>query len=281
VRAKTDGADVVEATIAHARQDVDLQAAHSSDALSRDVLEDCTVAITDARPGASRLSLDEDGFVLRKEQTAVADFFDLDQINDVYLPEALGLVIALSGARDGVVLEHVIRGPVRMAADHPEYGRHMLGWALKAHIDGDEATYRTWAAHVAEPALAARCEVEPFAVYNVWRPITPVEQRPLALCHARSVQRDDLVPAFYDGRFPGMPASEYYPAIAYFHLAHNPEHRWYYFPDMQPDEILVFKQWDSDESNARCVPHSAFVDPTSRPDPVPRTSIEVRVFALR
>jgi hypothetical protein len=78
-----------------------------------------------------------------------------------------------------------------------------------------------------------------------------------------------------------MPDSEYYPAITYFHLAHNPAHRWYYFPDMQPDEVVIFKQWDTDESKALCVPHSAFEDPTSRSDAVPRTSIEVRVFALR
>src|SRR5207249_3885505 len=111
--------------------------------------------------------------------------------------------------------------------------------------------------------------------------ILAVEQMPLALCHAATVRRDDLIPAYFEGRYPGMPDSEYYPAVTYFHLAHNPEHRWYYFPDMHPDEVVIFKQWDTDASKALCVPHSAVRDPTSRTDAGPRQSIEVRVFALR
>jgi hypothetical protein len=276
-----DGAGYVRADIAHARRDVDFGAMNVTDTLSRDALETHTVVISDARPAAPRLSLDDDGFILRRNPTEMTSFFDLGRIHQVYLREVQRLIVDVSGARDTIVLEHVIRGPHRMAENYPAYGRHMLGWAVKAHIDGDEATYRTWAAHLAGSDLVARCETEPFAVYNVWRPLAPVEHMPLALCHATTVHRDDLIPSFYEGRYPGMPDTEYYPAITYFHLAHNPAHHWYYFPDMHPDEVVIFKQWDTDDSKALCVPHSAFHDPTSRTDARPRQSIEVRVFALR
>jgi hypothetical protein len=271
----------VTATLAYARTDIDPRAMDTTDTKSLDALETHEVTITDARSGAGDLALDEDGFILRSAPSVMSDFFDVDAVHAVYIPEMRELITGCTGAHDMVPLEHVIRGPLRMASERPDYPRQLLGWALKAHIDADEPTYRTWASNVAPPELAERCLTEPFAVYNLWRPMVPVEQKPLALCHARTVRPHDLVPAYYDGRFPGMPDSEYYPAITYAHLAHHADQRWYYFSDMTPEEVIVFKQWDSDESRARCVPHSAFEDPTSRPGAALRTSIEVRLFVLR
>lgn len=271
----------VPGRIAHARRDFDPRTLPPDDLVAQDALELHTVAITDARDAADGLVLDDDGFALRQFPTATTDFFDLDHVESTYLPEVTALVRDLSGASAAVVLEQVIRGPRSMAREHPDYGRQLLGWALKAHVDADEATFREWAAHVAEPELVSQCRTEPFAVYNVWRPIAPVQRMPLAFCHAPTVRPQDLVPAHFDGRFPGTPEDEYYPTVRYFHLAFNPDQRWYYFRDMQPQEVAVFKQWDSDGSRARCVPHTAFEDPTSSPGAPPRQSIEVRVFALR
>jgi hypothetical protein len=271
----------VTAQIAHARRDATRSSLGNEDLLAADVLEMHDVEIIDGRPLESRLEIDVDGFILRRAPSTVGDFFDVAQIESIYTDEVMALVAEVSGARDMVVLEHVIRGPNRLAQEHPEYPRHMLGWGLKAHLDADEATFRTWASNMCEPDLVERCQRDEFAVYNVWRPLNRVEKMPMAFCHAATVQSDDLIPAYYDGRFPGMVESEYYPAISYFHIAHNPEHRWYTFPAMEPSEVVVFKQWDTDASRAHCVPHTAFVDPTSRPDAANRTSIEMRIFALR
>lgn len=271
----------VQAPIAYARRDVDPRTMSATDTLSVDALEMHLTTIGDVRDAAPDLSLDEDGFILRQRPTTVDDYFNLDRVEQAYIPEVVDLVTELSGATGAVVLEHVIRGPLKLGQEHPEYGRHTLGWAFKAHLDADENTFRTWAANVAPPELADRCRSESFAVYNVWRPITPVEQKPLAFCHARTVRREDLIPAYFDGRYPGMNESEYYPSISYFHLAFDPGQRWYYFSDMQPYEVAVFKQHDTSHTRAHCVPHTAFEDPSSRPDAVRRQSIEVRVFALR
>ena len=45
------------------------------------------------------------------------------------------------------------------------------------------------------------------------------------------------------------------------------KHRWYYFPKMQMEELLPFKQADSDTTlPGRMTFHTAFVDPITRPD---------------
>ena len=50
------------------------------------------VAVRDARPLADQLSLDEQGFVLRPHPTAVADFYDEEQLKAVYYPEVEALL---------------------------------------------------------------------------------------------------------------------------------------------------------------------------------------------
>jgi hypothetical protein len=60
----------------------------------------------------------------------------------------------------------------------------------------------------------------------------------------------------------------------------NPAHRWCYFKDMTPDEVLVFKTADSDKSRAHHVPHTAFSDPTCPAGTPPRGSLEARVLTV-
>ena len=59
------------------------------------------------------------------------------------------------------------------------------------------------------------------------------------------------------------------------------EHRWFYFPQMRKDEVLFFKQYDSDpKARSRFCFHTAFDDPTVPRDAPLRQSIEVRALAL-
>ena len=57
------------------------------------------------------------------------------------------------------------------------------------------------------------------------------------------------------------------------------KHRWCYFPKMQMDEVLLFQQFETDTSlPGRMTFHTAFVDPTARPDVPKRQSIECSAF---
>ena len=57
------------------------------------------------------------------------------------------------------------------------------------------------------------------------------------------------------------------------------KHRWYYFPKMQMEEVLLFKQFESDTAlPGRTIFNIIVVDPTVRPDAPERQSIECRAF---
>ena len=111
-----------------------------------------------------------------------------------------------------------------------------------------------------------------FAVINVWRPIRgPVQESPLAVCDAQSMVQDDFVKHVLKYRDRDGEV---------YSVAYNPNHRWYYVPNQEKEEVLLFKCYDSDGRRARFTAHSAFDDPTSPPDAAPRESIEVRTLVF-
>ncbi len=64
-------------------------------------------------------------------------------------------------------------------------------------------------------------------------------------------------------------------------VTYNPAHRWFYVPEMQPDEALLLKCFDSaTDGRARFAPHTAFEDPTAPADVLPRESIEIRTLVF-
>jgi hypothetical protein len=121
-------------------------------------------------------------------------------------------------------------------------------------------------------------------VTSLWRVFSPPPQDwPLAICDYTSVRPDEglnnrmyLVDEIPDDLYVDMPADA--PGASGFEFYHNPDHRWWYFPDMTRDEILFFKLNDSDESRAWRVPHTAFHDETAKATQ-PRHSIELRSIA--
>mmetsp|Transcript_13184 Transcript_13184/g.24343 ORF Transcript_13184/g.24343 Transcript_13184/m.24343 type:complete len:356 (+) Transcript_13184:62-1129(+) len=115
-----------------------------------------------------------------------------------------------------------------------------------------------------EAALAQR-----FAFVNVWVPLRAVERDPLALIDWQSAKPQDVVNLTLVFKHR---QGEIYKVLP------SKDHRWVYFPDMQRDECIVFKTFDSatDEGRARHVLHSAFTDPTASPAAPPRESVEVR-----
>jgi hypothetical protein len=72
--------------------------------------------------------------------------------------------------------------------------------------------------------------------------VDPVEDYPLALCDARSLKPTDLVDT---ERRAQDHTGEIQLAV------HNPAQRWYYYPDMRPDEVLLFKTFDSIDGGMR------------------------------
>src|SRR5262249_27029587 len=129
---------------------------------------------------------------------------------------------------------------------------------LRDHFDQDEA----------DVLLRRR-----FAIVNVWRSTRGrVRTAPIALCDASSVVPRDLVSVKREARDR---IGEIQQAV------YNPAHRWYYFPEMQPDEVLLIKPYDSATAGPpRFTLPPSFEDPTAAVDAEARESLETRCFAF-
>jgi len=109
---------------------------------------------------------------------------------------------------------------------------------------------------------------------NTWRPILPViEDQPLAVCDARSVEIDDLVPC---DRVVVDRLGEIYL------LRYNKQQSWYWVEHQKQDEVLVFVTWASEaDGRARTCFHASFSNSRAPPDAVPRQSVETRSLVIR
>lgn len=210
------------------------------------------------------LSIECNGFALRPQPTAMTDFFDEDELRAVYYPEIEALIKKHTGAYRVLIFDHTLRsgyenkgfkGPVQNV--HNDYTE----WSGPERV-------RDLLPNESEDLLKHR-----FAVVQVWRGmLNPIVRAPLAMCDAQSIAKEDLIPTVRP--HPDRLGETY-------HLTYNPDHRFFYYPDMQPDEAIIFKCYDSkQDGRARFSAHSAFDDPNTPDDAPPRESIEIRTLAF-
>ena len=228
-----------------------------------------TMAIHDGRKVLESLSLDEQGFTLAHHDSGVSNFYDKAEVRAVYYPEVEQLVKKATGASKVLVFDHNVR--CEPMAERGENGAQRP--VKSAHNDYTIRSGPQRVRDLVESPEAERLLEQRFAVINVWKPIVgPVEEMPIAVCDARSIGKQDLVPT--DLKYQDRTGEVY-------QLTFSPEHRWFYFPKMQPTEVMLLKCYDSaEDGRARFSAHSAFLDPTSPPDAAPRESIEVRTLAF-
>jgi hypothetical protein len=111
------------------------------------------------------------------------------------------------------------------------------------------------------------------AFYNFWKPLRQrVEEKPLAMCDATTSRPDDFITMAL--RYRERTGEIYV-------VRHAPQHHWWYFPHMTPDQAILLKTYDSEtDGRARFLGHSAFDHPDTAPDAPTRESIEVRTIAF-
>lgn len=228
---------------------------------------DHEISIYDGRPIANDLSLDKNGFTLTRFPTAVTDFYNDEEVRSVYYPEMEEIVKQATGCSEVIVFDHTIRvdnentqksrkvrGPVKNM--HNDFTRNSAPQRVRDLFPADEA----------EARLSKR-----FGSINVWRPIVgPVETAPLAICGWDTLDEQNLIPAErrYEERIGGV-----------LHLCHNPDQRWFYFPKMEREEVVLLKCFDSlEDGTAKWTCHGSFKDPNTPPNAKPRESIEIRTL---
>ncbi len=236
---------------------------HSRDTV---VVEPHVMAAHDARTAAA--TLDEAGFMLVDHRSAVRDFGDRDEAARVHCAEIAELIQAVTGA------DHVSckSGPLmRFSERSGQAGSKDNSYPARfCHVDVSDATGRLFAQRSAESRSFARA-----AHFNVWRALSPAPQDvPLALLDARSVSGRELIAA--DAIFDSPGGDFQFEGLV---VAHDPAHRWHWYPDLTAEEAIIFKTHDSLAGVAANVPHVAFDDPLSPPDAAPRISIEMRAIA--
>ena len=231
--------------------------------------EDRPVQIHDARAVADELSLDREGFVLTRRDSAMGDFYDDEAVRSVFYPEVVEQVKELTGASEVLVFDHTIR--VRSEENRIERAVREVVRVL--HCDFTVKSGPQRVRDLLEPDDAEARLENRVASFNIWRPIkAPVQSWPLVLGDAQSIAPDDLVAT---DLVYGERTGEVY------QVDYNPSQRWYYFPAMEADEVVVLKCYDSmTDGRARFAPHASFDDPNSPPDAAPRESIEVRTLAF-
>lgn len=243
----------------------------------RGVREPHAMTIHNARLLAHSFALDVEGFTLANHVTTVGDFYDDAQLTSIYTPELEALIARLTGAVEVVVFDHTRRSSD--AARREE--RNWRDPVPLPHSDYTDASavqrLRDVFGDRADDQLKRR-----FAIINVWRSMTgPIEQWPLAICDARSINDDLMHTIFRTEPHRAEPSFEYARSSETRHASFDANHRWYYFPRMTRDEVLLFKNYDTlRDGTARYALHSAFEDPTGPADPAPRESIESRVFVF-
>jgi hypothetical protein len=228
------------------------------------------VPVYDVRPIVADVSLDREGFALLHHHSSVRDFYDEDQVRLVYYPETERLIAEATGASRVFIFDHTVRRRIQGADDRAAGLPRQP--ATRVHVDHTEKSgpqrVRDFLGDDAEDLLKGRVQV-----INLWRPIRgPLQDAPLAVCDAQSVASGDLVPSelVYQHRVGET-----------YGVTYNPAHRWFYVPDMMPDEALLLKCYDSaTDGRARFAPHTAFEDPTAPVGRLPRESIELRTLVF-
>jgi len=128
----------------------------------------------------------------------------------------------------------------------------------------------------ADVAAASR-----LVILQFWRNLGAAKMDfPLGFCDARTVTPSDTRP---------IPVTDYagsgvdFEALAVLGPIEASPYRWYAFPELQHDEVVAFRTYDTDlvERGATWfTPHSAFRDPDVEIGRPARSSIELRAICL-
>lgn len=254
---------------------------------------DHEVTIRDGMPIRDHFTLDTHGFVITRSTTAVTDFHDKAQVDALYEREVEREVLRLTGADKCVARGWMIRTSADLSqhvAQKTEGYTHRGGIqppAGEAHVDANVASARRMADATYKQHFPDGPGYKRFLVSSFWRTFSPGPQDvPLAVMDGRSAARGAeksntlfIVDRFPEGDALTAPVEGEENMLAATILSYHPDHRWWYFQNMDAGDALLFKFQDSDHSRTWRCPHSAFRDSSAVGAHI-RESIECRSVAF-
>ena len=219
------------------------------------------------------VSYDVQGFAIFPHKTAVTNFRDPARIQDIYRPELEKVVREVTGASRVAVWKG---GAARLAPRAKEFGAAGTTYPSPTiHGDYTENSAPGEIIKLVGEEEAKTWLKKRYAIFSLWRAFSdPPQDMPLCLIDYTTINVDkqrQLGDVYY-GKGP-KEKRMHLEGSGYFY---SPKHRWCYFRDMNPDELLFIKTYDSDHSKAWQTPHTSFVDPSAPPDAPPRMSLDIR-----
>ena len=224
--------------------------------------------VYDGRRAIEKFQLNRHGFLLLDHPTKMSNFYDETEIQKIYYPETTELIKRESGGKRVYIFDHTVRTPLQE--------KQRKGWVREpvryVHNDYTElsAPQRVKDFFPKESDMLLKNR---FAIIQTWRSIgSTVESEPLALCDGKTIPKTGFIRN--QRRYKDRTAETY-------HISYNPAHKWYYFPKMDRNEVLVFKVFDTDKNiDVKFTAHTAFDDPTTPEGASPRQSIEMRALVF-
>jgi len=231
-----------------------------------------TMPIVDGWPHAESFSLDSEGFALKMFGNGFDRFDDDDAVRSEFYPDVAELVRATVGARRVIVFDHTFRSKINEGRQTAEHSTTQRAPVLIVHCDYTPVSGPLRVRQLL-PADAEMLLQRRVAFYNVWKPVKrTVEEKPLAMCDVTSTAPGDMLRMFL--RYRERTGEIYV-------MRHSGAHKWWYFPKMTPEHVLLLKTYESEtDGRARFLGHSAFDDPQTPSDAPMRESIEIRTMAF-
>jgi hypothetical protein len=243
--------------------------------------------VLDAR--SATVDFDRSGFTRIDHVSAVGDWHDQRQLDDVYRSEMAAFAVDFTGCDEAIafpVISRSLEAAERVADYAPiEFVHSDFTDDYGPMVTGADRPYRAFL----DPLLAERgidrstvTGASRLMVVQWWRNIGPIEaDYPLAMCDAECVAPDRLLREmlpYYGGLrldfeiFAVRPPADGHPD------------RWYTYPKMHSDEVVVLRTYDSAcvaDGRHFWTPHSAFRDPHVPDGPEHRrASIEARALCV-
>ncbi len=231
--------------------------------------EEVEVEIENGRPEQAGYTLDKEGFQLVAHTSAVTNFYNTEQITDIYNREVQKLVMEATGAYKVYVFDHTHRAD----SESQRAQRNSREPSNIVHNDYTDKSARQRIIDLLPANEVDELLNRRFAIVNVWRAIDhPAETSQLALCDSTSLKADSGIAVERRAK----------DRIGELMMANfDKANRWFYFPSMGPEEVLLLKTYDSDtEGRTGFCLHTAFEHPNPPVGAKPRESLETRAFAF-
>ena len=263
------------------------------------------IVIQNAREFKVPLSLMEEGIQVVHAPTKLKnkDFYnekDDSLITSVYIDELCSIVKNVVGASMVTILpeDHFGNGSVytvrNLKAAYTKIKRNgggmkdaLFNGNLSVPLRG--AIHTDYAEESAIDIMKTIYESYPqfkngrYVLLNAWRNIAdiPVVDDNLCMLKPSSmVKEEDCITVALTS--DNTSVNHIAKSVLQYHLSHTNvhKHEWVYYPNLVKNELLLFRQWDSDNLKEPVVFHSAFHDANAPKNAPYRESIEVRLVCL-